>query len=177
MRGGSHAQHVATGHLVYAAAGTPRAIAFDLARLETRGTAVPVVPQVVTTPSGGVDAAVAADGTLACVSGSVGGAQRSLVWVDRQGRETAIAAPPHAYQYPRIAPDGTRIALWASDQDSGILLWDMARLTLTRVTFDPTQDLYPMWTPHGRRLVFSSARTGARNLFRQAATARAPSSG
>ena len=37
------------GHLVYAAAGTLRAVPFDLARLETRGTPVTVVPDVVTT--------------------------------------------------------------------------------------------------------------------------------
>ncbi|MSR37024.1 MAG: serine/threonine protein kinase [Gemmatimonadetes bacterium] len=101
VRGGSHAQYVSSGHgspklferegghLVYAAAGTLRAIAFDLGGLETRGTPVPVVPEVVTTATGGVDAAVAADGTLAYVSGGAGGAggpQRTLVWVSRQGQ-------------------------------------------------------------------------------------------
>ncbi len=35
VRGGSQAQYVPSGHLVYAAAGTLRAIAFDLKRLET----------------------------------------------------------------------------------------------------------------------------------------------
>ena len=39
----------ASGHLVYAAAGALRAVPFDLARLQTRGTPVPVVPDVVTT--------------------------------------------------------------------------------------------------------------------------------
>ena len=53
VRGGSHAHYVPSGHLVYAAAGTLRAVAFDLARLETRGTPVPVVPDVVTTAAGG----------------------------------------------------------------------------------------------------------------------------
>ena len=38
MRGGSHAHYIPTGHLVYTAGGTLRAIPFDLARLETRGT-------------------------------------------------------------------------------------------------------------------------------------------
>ena len=45
VRGGSHAHYVPSGHLVYAAAGTLRAVPFDLARLETRGTPVPVVPE------------------------------------------------------------------------------------------------------------------------------------
>ena len=89
VRGGSHAHYVPSGHLVYAAAGTLRAVAFDLARLETRGTPVPVVPDVVTTRVGGVDAVVAGDGTLAYVSGGVavwGRRARSCGWTARAAR-------------------------------------------------------------------------------------------
>ena len=39
MRGGSQAQYVPSGHLVYAAAGSLRAVAFDVERLEPIGTA------------------------------------------------------------------------------------------------------------------------------------------
>ena len=170
VRGGSHAHYVPSGHLVYAAAGTLRAIGFDLARLETDGTPVPVIPQVATISTGAVEAVVAGNGTLAYIPGGVAvGAQRTLVWVDRQGQETPIAAPPRAYHYPRIAPDGTRVALYRIDQENDIWLWDLARQTLTRVTFDAAADSYPVWTPDGRRLLFSSERAGPRNLFGQAA--------
>lgn len=121
------------------------------------------------TSFGGGNAVVAGDGTLAYVSGSLGSVQRTLVWVDRQGRETPLPVPPRAYMYPRVAPDGTRIALYAADQDNDVWLWDVARTTLTRSTFDPGLDVYPVWTPDGRRLIFSSERTGSRNLFWQAA--------
>jgi serine/threonine-protein kinase len=159
------------GYLVYAAAGTLRAVAFDLATLETRGTPVPVVPDAVTTNTGGVDAVVAGDGTLAYVSGGVAGAltQRTLVWVDRQGRETPIPAPPRAYLYPRLSPDGRRVAVSAVDQETDIWVWDLGRTTLTRATFDPRLDTYPVWTPDGHRLIFSSDRAGVRNLYWQAA--------
>jgi len=170
VRGGSHAHYVSSGHLVYAAAGTLRAVPFDLARLETRGTSVPVVPDVMTTAAGGVEAVVAADGTLAYVSRAGGGAtQRTLVWVDRQGRETPIPAPPRAYVFPRLSPDGTRIAVFANDQEIDLWVWDLGRTTLTRVTFDPAIDNYPVWTPDGRRVIFGSDRGGARNLYGQAA--------
>ena len=170
IRGGSHAHYVKSGYLVYEATGTGtlQAIAFDPIRLETRGAAVPVVPDVLTTSSGGVDAAIADDGTLAYAGGTAANV-RQLVWVDRQDHEAAVSAPPRAYIYPRLSPDGTRLALWAGDQESDIWLWDLSRLTFTRVTFDPAPDLYPVWTPDSRRLIFSSDRAGTRNLFWQAA--------
>ena len=147
VRGGSHAHYVSSGpeggHLVYAAAGTLRAVPFDLARLETRGTSVTVVPDVVTTINGGVDAVVAGDGTLAYVSGSVEGTPRTLVWVDRQGRETPIPAPPRPYLLPALSPDGTRVAVFANDQERDLWLWDLGRTTLTRLTFAPGVDVCP----------------------------------
>ena len=48
IRGGSGARYVSSGHLVYAAAGTLHAVAFDLARLAVVGTPVKVLPEVLT---------------------------------------------------------------------------------------------------------------------------------
>jgi hypothetical protein len=173
VRGGSQAQYVPSGHLVYAAAGTLRATAFDLTRLEPIGTPVPVVPQIVMLQSGTAEFDVARDGTLVYVSGGAGARPpRTLVWVDRQGREEAIkAAPARAYTYPRLSPDGTRVALDIRDQENDIWVWDFVRETLSRVTFDPGIDRAPVWTPDGRRLVFSSQASGSAlgTLFWQAA--------
>ena len=130
FRGGSHARFVPSGmksatrgsgredgHLVYAAGGALWAVPFDPVQLETHGTPVPVVPQVVTTPLGGADAVIAGNGTLAYVSGGVtASTPHMLVWVDRQGRETPIPAPPRAYVYPRLSPDGTQVAVFTADQ-------------------------------------------------------------
>jgi serine/threonine-protein kinase len=170
VRGGSHAHYVPSGHLVYAAAGALRAVPFDLESLKTAGTPVLVIPEVVTTRFGGVDAVIANDGALAYAQGAgFADAQRTLVWVDRQGRETPITAPPRAYTYPRLSPDGTRAALWVNDQDMDLWLWDLGRTALARVTFDPGVDSRPVWTPDSRRLIFMSIRAGSRNLFWQAA--------
>jgi hypothetical protein len=147
VRGGMDAHYVPSGHLVYAAAGTLRAVAFDLARLQTHGTPVPVIPAVGTNPCGGVDAVVAADGTLAYMSGGLGGvadlgALRTLVWVDRQGRETPIPAPPHAYVFPRVSPDGTGIAVYAVDQERDLWLWDLDDVMQMRL--DGTRRVTPL---------------------------------
>ena len=51
-----------------------------------------------------------------------------------------------------------------------VLVYDLARDTLSRVSIDPGDDIAPMWTPDGQRLVFSSTRDGgAANLYAQAA--------
>ena len=55
------------------------------------------------------------------------------------------------------------------DQEADIWTWDVRRETLTRLTFDPGFDTAPLWTAEGRRVVFSSVRAGAANLFWKAA--------
>lgn len=168
-RGGTHAHYVSSGHLIYVAGGTLWAVAFDLERLETFGGAVPIVSDVVTSPFGALDAAVSADGVLAYVTGvATTGAQRRLAWVDRQGREIPLEAPPRPYIYPRLAPDGTRVSVFLQDQELDIWLWDFVRKTFSRATFDPSLDAQHAWTPDGRRLIFSSERAGGRNLYAQA---------
>jgi len=94
---------------------------------------------------------------------------RSLVWVDRQGREEPVSAPPRAYGSVRLSPDGRRVAFDIRDQASDIWLWDLGRQVLTRMTFDPALDISPIWTPDGRRIVFASMRAGVANLFWQPA--------
>jgi eukaryotic-like serine/threonine-protein kinase len=173
VRGGSHAHYVDSGHLVYAAGNTLRAVAFNPATLETRGSPVEIVSDMLTTeapPAGGMNGGIARDDTFVYVRGSgTYTRQRALVWVDRQGHETAIPAPLHAYFSPRISPDGNRIAVWVAEQDSDLWLWDATRLTIARLTFTPGIDTYPVWTPDGRRLIFGSEREGTRNMYWQAA--------
>jgi serine/threonine-protein kinase len=172
LRGGSHGHYVASGHLVYVAGGMLRAIPFDRTRLETHGTAAPVLARLAVTGNGGGDFAMADDGTLVYVDASAGllANARTLVWVTRAGKEEPVDAQPRAYEHPRLSPDGTRLAVWSSDQASDIWIWDLGRATLTPLTLDPGQDSYPVWTPDNRRIIFSSNRgIGQPNLWSQAA--------
>jgi serine/threonine-protein kinase len=108
-------------------------------------------------------------GSLVYVLGAGGGTRRTLVWVDRQGREEPIEVPGRAYVYARLSPDGTRIALDIRDQENDIWIWDLARQTLARLTFDPGLNRSPVWTPDGKRLAFSAQRDNAENIYWQAA--------
>ena len=168
---GSNPQYAPTGHIVYGVDGTLQAVPFDLGRLEITGAPVPVLEGVMTAEEGLVEFSLSADGSLVYVPGGPqGGTARTLVWVDRQGREEPVAAPPRAYTYPRLSPDGTRVALDVRDQEGDdILIWDVARENLRPLTFDPSPDSYPTWTPDGLRVVFTSRREGPPDLFWRAA--------
>ena len=52
------------------------------------------------------------------------------------------------------------------------MIW--RRTTFTSVTSSPGVDFFPVWTPNGQRLIFSSQRTGAGNLFWQTADGAGP---
>jgi hypothetical protein len=49
----------------------------------------------------------------------------TLVWVDRKGREEPLDAEPNRYVYPRLSPDGTRVALDVRDENQDIWVWDV----------------------------------------------------
>jgi serine/threonine-protein kinase len=162
IRGGSGAHYVQSGHLVYGVGRTLYAVNFDPARRELTGYPVPVVDDVatVTTPGSAQapDFTVSRSGTLvyAPASSSTGGL-RTLVWVDREGREEPIGAPARPYSTVRLSPDATRIAADIRDKENDIWIWDLTRRTLGRLTFGPATDTAPLWFPDGRRLLYSSS--------------------
>ena len=85
--------------------------------------------------------------------------------MDREGQEEAIGAPAREYAYARLSPDGTRIALDCQDEERDIWIWDLVRETMTRLTFDEADDNYPLWTPDGERVAFSSNRGGEQGVY------------
>ncbi|HSC28680.1 MAG TPA: protein kinase, partial [Vicinamibacterales bacterium] len=168
--GGSYPRYAASGHIVYGVSGALRAVGFDLQRRRVTTSSIPVLDNVVTKSSGAADFALARDGSLVYIRGAAADAKRTLVWVDRDGQEEPIEAPPRPYSYPRISPDGSRVALDVRDLENDIWIWDLARERLARLTFDPGTDRTPVWTPTGDRIAFSSERNGGKaNLFWQAA--------
>ena len=175
LRGGSAPRYVSTGHILYAVGANLMAVPFDLDGLEVTGGPVPVLEgirraSVPAANTGAANVAIAGDGTLIYVPAtSAAAALRNLVWVDRDGREEPIGAPARAYAFPRLSPDGTRVALQTGDAENDIWIWEFARQTLTRLTFDAGTDRNPVWTPDGRRIAFGSTRAGVFNLFWQPA--------
>jgi len=169
-RGGQTARYLAssggTGHLVYVNRATFFAIPFDLATLETRGTAVPVLDDVAYTPQTNASLfAVSRAGTLIYRRArSAAAAMTTMQWISASDGVTSkkepLRATPGAYQLPRLSPDGKRIALVISEgANADIWVFDPQRDTLTRLTFGGV-NLSPTWSPSGQYIVFAKPGQG-----------------
>jgi Tol biopolymer transport system component len=170
VQGGMYPRFASSGHLIYAQGGSLMAAPFDPRRLAVTGGAVPVVEDVLQSPSSGAaQYCFSATGALVYLSGGTQAIQRSLVWVSRNGAEQPLAAPIRGYQFPRLSPDGRRIAVGIVEQESQTWLFDIARETLTRFTFEGNSNVDPSWTPDGKRIALQSTKEGAPNLFWQMA--------
>src|SRR6059036_1854079 len=163
---GSNPRYVSAGYVVVATrSGTLLAVPFDPSRLEITGSAVPVADGLVVGPGGGARMGMSRDGAFAYVSGPV--ALRELVMVDRAGRARVLPAGPQAYIAPRVSPDGRQIAVEVAELDlvnADVWVYDMAQHTRTRLTFDQSAHR-PIWTPDGRRIVYSRGQFGQGDLY------------
>ena len=106
-------------------------------------------------------------GLLAYQKGS-GGGQSQLTWLDRTGRPAGAVGAVGYLTTPRLSHDGRRVAVGILDARAGfgdIWIHDLARNTSTRFTFDPAGENSPHWSPDDSRIVFSSTRKGAGDLY------------
>jgi len=108
------------------------------------------------TGSGAAQFSFSSLGSLAYVPGTgAGQAEMTLVWVDRNGAEEPIPAPPRLYLRPRLSPDGRRLAIEITGAKTDIWIYDLSRETLTPLTFEGDK-IHAGWTPDGKRAVYST---------------------
>jgi eukaryotic-like serine/threonine-protein kinase len=165
LTAGTFARYLPTGHLLFWREGSLWIVPFDATRLELTGDAVPAVDRVGVTGNGYAHFAVAENGTLAYIP-AVDAPQRTLVWVDRNGKESPLDAPAGPYASPRISPDGKRIALgYRTDAIEDLWMHDIERRTTEAVAAEPASEWTSAWVPDSQRVLFTSRRAGPFNLY------------
>jgi Tol biopolymer transport system component len=163
---GTVAKYLPTGSIVYELGGGLFAVRFDLNALRLIGGPIPLMEGILRV--GGPQYAVSKSGTLAYIpKASVSSTERTLVWVDRKGKEEPIAAKPNDYRWLKLSPDGTRIALsiYTAGHNEDIWIYDLARGTSTRLTFDKASAGESVWTLDGERIIFAYRRENYYGIY------------
>ncbi|MEO8190242.1 MAG: protein kinase [Acidobacteriota bacterium] len=91
-----------------------------------------------------------------------------LVWLDRQGKEVGQLGEPAVVKGLRISPDGARAAVDIEDRRTGtsdLWVFELARSVSRRLHSDPVDEVTPVWSPDGSKLVYRSDRGGPPDIY------------
>ena len=156
----------ATGHVFFARDETLMAQPFDPDTRQFTGEAFPVAEHVRPEGSRYVGASVSSNGTLVYASDDAV-ATRQLTWFDRAGRPLGTVGDAGPYSDLALSPDERRVAISVespSSRNHDIWIMDIERNVPSRVTFDPADDLSPVWSPNSTQIAFEGERSGKMTL-------------
>ncbi|MGH8247791.1 MAG: hypothetical protein ACREUU_15330, partial [Gammaproteobacteria bacterium] len=158
IEGGMFARYLPTGHIVFARSNTLMAVPFDARRLRVGRESAVVDDVAIELSNGLAQASFSANGTLAYIKASTVRGYQRLVWVDRKGNARPILDEVRDFAYPRLSPDGRRLAVSIREKGENWDIWvlDLERGSLTRATYGASADFEPVWTHDGKRLIFVS---------------------
>ena len=157
----SNALFAPPGDILFVREGALFAQRFDVSKAELLGEPTAVAEQVSWTiaPWNLGAFSVSTTGTLTYRRG--GGTRSQFAWFDRKGSMLGTVGPPGEYFSPTLSPDESRVAFTRRDDQYAGDIWtlDLTRQTLSRFTFDPWSEIYPLWAPDGT-IVYESTKDG-----------------
>ncbi len=156
----------ADGYLVFLRDKTLLAQRFDPDSLALAGEPRTVADEVELSGPSSAAFSLSDTGLLAYQPASGQGSQ--LLWLDRAGRQVGTVGEPADFGDIELSPDGRQVAVTIIDPATStrdIWLVDVARGVRTRFTFDRADDVAPIWSHDGTRIVFTSNRGGHFDLY------------
>jgi serine/threonine protein kinase/Tol biopolymer transport system component len=163
----ANAAYAEPGYLLYLRDKTVVAQPFDRRRYVLSGEPHILSDEVLYYPT--VDRAVfsVSSGEVLVTQPGKGASLSQLTWFDRTGKSAGTVGMPGSYNNVRLSPDGRRVATDQTDPDGrkvDIWIYEPARSTTRRLTFDPGSDQAPIWSPDGKQVQYASNRKASIQL-------------
>jgi Tol biopolymer transport system component len=89
---------------------------------------------------------------------------------DRSGEIIRTFGEPAHYGPGSMSPDGRMHVLAraeSTEDNQDLWIYEIESGLSTRFTLNPAEDIFPVWTPDQRRIVFASNRAGPHDLYRK----------
>jgi Tol biopolymer transport system component len=169
-------RYLPTGHLLFLRSGRVMVQPMDLAGLQVRGMAIPILEGARADAAlWSIQLSFSRTGTLVYAPRSPEGNLRSLIWGDRRGALQRMSVSQGAFSHPRFSPDGRRLALVMQGQDKSLRI---GVLTIENGSFSRLTDVgnsdMPLWTPDGRWITFASDKDGRWSIYMAPADTSGP---
>ncbi len=110
---------------------------------------------------------VSSNGTLAYVP--AGAMRTQLTWFSRNGKEIGPIGPPGYHNSLSLSSDARRVAYDEASSSGEMHVWtlEIEQGIPSRFTFDPGFHFFPVWSPDGSRIAFSSLRGAPPTLYQK----------
>jgi len=168
LKGGIFGRYSPTGHLVAAWSGGVLAAPFNVKTAMVTGPTVPVLDENFQYSNLSLNFGFSNDGTLIYVLGSDQLKNKKLTVCNELGTIHLITEQADDFHYPVLSAKENYLATQIGDEsNSQIWIFDKTKASFRQFTFDGI-NCFPIWSPEGEKITFSSFKNNRWHLFERA---------
>jgi serine/threonine protein kinase len=165
----SHSNAIyANGYLLFVREQTLLAQKFDTGNLELKGNAVPIAEQIRFDGTFNHGSFSASQNGVLIYEGNLAPVLNQMAVFNRDGSKITVLEGTQSVQEGAFSPDNSKIAYSTVSQqqrNENIWVYDISRKLSIRLTFNPKLENDPIWSPDGKKIIYTSDHGDGRGVF------------